>query len=83
MTVAGAPRLPVISGKPEVKVSAAVELKPLNFMITPIDELKAIPVVSMTAHYHTAVAILEQVVAELTAAAIKAVVRVIFHSYSI
>jgi len=49
-------------------------------MITPIDELNVIPVVSMIAHYHAAAAILEQVVAELILPLAKAVVRVIFHA---
>ena len=50
----------------------------MNFIITPVVALKVTYVVSMIAHYHMAVAILEQVVAELTLAAAKAAVRVIF-----
>jgi hypothetical protein len=34
----------------------------------------------MIAHYHTAAAILEQVVAELTIVSAKAAVRVIYHA---
>jgi len=55
----------------------------LNFKITLTVALAVIPVVSMIAHYHTAVAILEQVVAEFFLLLAKAVVRVIFHAYSI